>query len=179
MGCFVACFSVHVRGSEYMPLLGSNDPNSILLGVTDIETWSKYLILFNFLSARSRLVYIFSLNIYPPLSVKEFEPSYFNQRGFGNNTRNSWWLVCWEYLKVNISAPSDVKVTLTVGRFFSFFFFGKRTDMRLYGKHQRRRFLFLFFTVYQHMALFSQRGWYEAQLRMQKFCFPKFAQSLS
>ncbi|XP_024018297.1 translin-associated protein X isoform X1 [Morus notabilis] len=32
-----ACFSVHVRGSEYMPLLGSNDPNSILLGVTDIE----------------------------------------------------------------------------------------------------------------------------------------------
>ncbi|PON79773.1 Translin [Parasponia andersonii] len=33
-----ACFSVHVRGSEYMPLLGSNDPNSILLGVPDIET---------------------------------------------------------------------------------------------------------------------------------------------
>lgn len=32
-----ACFSVHVRGSEYMPLLGSNDPNSILFGVTDIE----------------------------------------------------------------------------------------------------------------------------------------------
>lgn len=32
-----ACFSVHVRGSEYMPLLGSNEPNSILLGVTDIE----------------------------------------------------------------------------------------------------------------------------------------------
>ncbi|XP_062111314.1 uncharacterized protein LOC133822869 [Humulus lupulus] len=33
-----ACFSVHVRGSEYMPLLGSNDPNSILLGVPDAET---------------------------------------------------------------------------------------------------------------------------------------------
>ncbi|KAF4402733.1 uncharacterized protein LOC115701220 isoform X2 [Cannabis sativa] len=33
-----ACFSVHVRGSEYMPLHGSNDPNSILLGVPDFET---------------------------------------------------------------------------------------------------------------------------------------------
>ncbi|KAL5553810.1 hypothetical protein UlMin_041211 [Ulmus minor] len=33
-----ACFSVHVRGSEYMPLLGSDDPTSFLLGVPDIET---------------------------------------------------------------------------------------------------------------------------------------------
>ncbi|XP_025015899.2 translin-associated protein X isoform X1 [Ricinus communis] len=32
-----ACFSVHVRGSEYMPLLGSSEPNSFLLGVSDIE----------------------------------------------------------------------------------------------------------------------------------------------
>ncbi|KAJ6718605.1 TRANSLIN AND TRANSLIN ASSOCIATED PROTEIN X [Salix purpurea] len=32
-----ACFSVHVRGSEYMPLLGSNEPSSFLLGVSDVE----------------------------------------------------------------------------------------------------------------------------------------------
>ncbi|XP_021625933.1 translin-associated protein X isoform X3 [Manihot esculenta] len=32
-----ACFSVHVRGSEYMPLLGSSEPSSFLLGVSDIE----------------------------------------------------------------------------------------------------------------------------------------------
>ncbi|XP_038885503.1 translin-associated protein X isoform X2 [Benincasa hispida] len=32
-----ACFSVHVRGSEYMPLLGSDDPGSFLSGVPDIE----------------------------------------------------------------------------------------------------------------------------------------------
>ncbi|KAJ7943297.1 translin-associated protein X [Quillaja saponaria] len=32
-----ACFSVHVRGSEYMPLTGSNDPSSFLVGVPDIE----------------------------------------------------------------------------------------------------------------------------------------------
>jgi hypothetical protein len=35
----VACFSVHVRGSEYIPLLGSNDPSSFLVGVPDIELW--------------------------------------------------------------------------------------------------------------------------------------------
>ncbi|XP_019423344.1 PREDICTED: translin-associated protein X isoform X2 [Lupinus angustifolius] len=32
-----ACFSVRVRGSEYIPLLGSNDPSSFLVGVPDIE----------------------------------------------------------------------------------------------------------------------------------------------
>ena len=32
-----ACFSVHVRGSEYIPLLGSNDPSSFLVGVPDSE----------------------------------------------------------------------------------------------------------------------------------------------
>ncbi|KAH1157013.1 hypothetical protein AAZX31_11G011200 [Glycine max] len=32
-----ACFGVHVRGSEYIPLLGSNDPSSFLVGVPDIE----------------------------------------------------------------------------------------------------------------------------------------------
>ncbi|KAI9105120.1 hypothetical protein K1719_022836 [Acacia pycnantha] len=32
-----ACFGVHVRGSEYIPLLGSNDPNSFLVGLPDIE----------------------------------------------------------------------------------------------------------------------------------------------
>nr|AFK37169.1 unknown [Lotus japonicus] len=32
-----ACFSVHVRGSEYTGLLGSDDPNSFLVGVPDIE----------------------------------------------------------------------------------------------------------------------------------------------
>ncbi|KAK7346159.1 hypothetical protein VNO80_20674 [Phaseolus coccineus] len=32
-----ACFSVHVRGSEYIPLLGSNDPSSFLVGVPDTE----------------------------------------------------------------------------------------------------------------------------------------------
>ncbi|CAI8608593.1 unnamed protein product [Vicia faba] len=31
-----ACFSVHVRGSEYIPLLGSNDSSSFLVGVQDI-----------------------------------------------------------------------------------------------------------------------------------------------
>lgn len=30
-----ACFSVHVRGSEYIPLLGANDPNSFLLGLPE------------------------------------------------------------------------------------------------------------------------------------------------
>ena len=39
---FVACFSVHVRGSEYIPLLGSSDPSSFLLGVPDIELWSNF-----------------------------------------------------------------------------------------------------------------------------------------
>ncbi|BFG16875.1 translin-associated protein X [Prunus yedoensis var. nudiflora] len=32
-----ACFGVHVRGSEYMPLLGSDDPTSFLSGVPDVE----------------------------------------------------------------------------------------------------------------------------------------------
>ncbi|XP_062162963.1 uncharacterized protein LOC133869882 [Alnus glutinosa] len=32
-----ACFSAHVRGSEYIPLLGSSDQSSFLLGVPDIE----------------------------------------------------------------------------------------------------------------------------------------------
>ncbi|KAK8471624.1 hypothetical protein PHAVU_003G280700 [Phaseolus vulgaris] len=32
-----ACFGVHVRGSEYIPLLGSNDPSSFLVGVPDVE----------------------------------------------------------------------------------------------------------------------------------------------
>ncbi|KAG2408989.1 uncharacterized protein HKW66_Vig0038110 [Vigna angularis] len=32
-----ACFSVHVRGSEYIPLLGTDDPSSFLVGVPDIE----------------------------------------------------------------------------------------------------------------------------------------------
>uniref|UniRef100_A0A7C9D9E9 Translin-associated protein X n=2 Tax=Opuntia streptacantha TaxID=393608 RepID=A0A7C9D9E9_OPUST len=32
-----AIFSVHVRGSEYIPLLGSNEPNYSLLGVSDFE----------------------------------------------------------------------------------------------------------------------------------------------
>ncbi|KAM5567488.1 hypothetical protein ABKV19_015522 [Rosa sericea] len=32
-----ACFSVHVRGSEYMPLLGSEDPTSFLLGVPSVD----------------------------------------------------------------------------------------------------------------------------------------------
>ncbi|KAK9266758.1 hypothetical protein L1049_012646 [Liquidambar formosana] len=32
-----ACFSVHVRGSEYIPLLGSSDPSYYLLGAPDIE----------------------------------------------------------------------------------------------------------------------------------------------
>ncbi|CAK8561717.1 unnamed protein product [Lathyrus sativus] len=32
-----ACYSVHVRGSEYIPLLGSNDSSSFLVGVQDIE----------------------------------------------------------------------------------------------------------------------------------------------
>ncbi|KAM0964798.1 hypothetical protein ACFX2C_020800 [Malus domestica] len=31
------CFGVHVRGSEYMPLLGSDDPTSFLLAVPDFE----------------------------------------------------------------------------------------------------------------------------------------------
>ncbi|GAB2262458.1 hypothetical protein Droror1_Dr00003455 [Drosera rotundifolia] len=32
-----ACFSVHVRGSEYIPLLGSSDPSFLLMGVSDID----------------------------------------------------------------------------------------------------------------------------------------------
>ncbi|CAI9096410.1 OLC1v1032557C3 [Oldenlandia corymbosa var. corymbosa] len=32
-----ACFSVHVRGSEYIPLLGSADPSYALIGVGDYE----------------------------------------------------------------------------------------------------------------------------------------------
>ncbi|GMI75306.1 hypothetical protein like AT2G03780 [Hibiscus trionum] len=32
-----ACFSVRVRGSEYIPLLGSSDPSSFLVGVSDAE----------------------------------------------------------------------------------------------------------------------------------------------
>ncbi|XP_050130397.1 uncharacterized protein LOC126607031 isoform X1 [Malus sylvestris] len=32
-----ACFGVHVRGSQYMPLLGSDDPTSFLLAVPDFE----------------------------------------------------------------------------------------------------------------------------------------------
>ncbi|XP_027916794.1 translin-associated protein X isoform X1 [Vigna unguiculata] len=32
-----ACFSVHVRGSEYIPLIGTDDPSSFLVGVPDIE----------------------------------------------------------------------------------------------------------------------------------------------
>lgn len=32
-----ACFSVHVRGSEYIPLIGSNDPSFPLMGVPDME----------------------------------------------------------------------------------------------------------------------------------------------
>ncbi|PRQ40562.1 putative Translin family [Rosa chinensis] len=32
-----ACFSVHVRGSEYMPLLGSEDPTSFLLAVPSVD----------------------------------------------------------------------------------------------------------------------------------------------
>ncbi|KAL9246316.1 hypothetical protein vseg_019865 [Gypsophila vaccaria] len=32
-----ACFSVHVRGSEYIPLLGSDDPSYSLMGITGIE----------------------------------------------------------------------------------------------------------------------------------------------
>ncbi|KAH1267666.1 hypothetical protein GmHk_01G002840 [Glycine max] len=32
-----ACFGVHVKGSEYIPLLGSNDPSSFLVGIPDIE----------------------------------------------------------------------------------------------------------------------------------------------
>ncbi|CAM9001276.1 unnamed protein product [Rhodiola kirilowii] len=32
-----ACYSVHVRGSEYIPLLGSNDPSYSVLGVPEID----------------------------------------------------------------------------------------------------------------------------------------------
>lgn len=32
-----ACFSVHVRGSEYIPFLGSEDTSFSLLGVPEIE----------------------------------------------------------------------------------------------------------------------------------------------
>ncbi|KAJ8760626.1 hypothetical protein K2173_015293 [Erythroxylum novogranatense] len=32
-----ACFSVHLRGSEYMPMLGSAERGSFLLGVSDME----------------------------------------------------------------------------------------------------------------------------------------------
>ncbi|KAF3581077.1 hypothetical protein DY000_02030185, partial [Brassica cretica] len=31
------CFSVHVRGSEYIPLLGDDAPTSFLLGGADVE----------------------------------------------------------------------------------------------------------------------------------------------
>ncbi|KAG6473901.1 hypothetical protein ZIOFF_067820 [Zingiber officinale] len=34
---FPACFSVHVRGSEYIPLLGSADPDYSFLGLPDTE----------------------------------------------------------------------------------------------------------------------------------------------
>lgn len=35
----VACFSVHVRGSEYIPLLGSDDSgySSALLGMPEVD----------------------------------------------------------------------------------------------------------------------------------------------
>ncbi|KAL8241938.1 hypothetical protein R6Q59_012240 [Mikania micrantha] len=33
-----ACFSVHVRGSEYIPLIGSDDASYTLLGVPDFES---------------------------------------------------------------------------------------------------------------------------------------------
>ncbi|KAK9059983.1 hypothetical protein SSX86_020687 [Deinandra increscens subsp. villosa] len=33
-----ACFSVHVRGSEYIPLIGSDDTNYTLLGVPNFES---------------------------------------------------------------------------------------------------------------------------------------------
>lgn len=32
-----ACYSVHVRGSEYIPMLGSDAPSYSLLGVSDLE----------------------------------------------------------------------------------------------------------------------------------------------
>ncbi|CAN6454765.1 unnamed protein product [Victoria cruziana] len=32
-----ACFSVHVRGLEYVPLLGSSDPNFPLFGMSDLD----------------------------------------------------------------------------------------------------------------------------------------------
>ncbi|XP_020517988.1 translin-associated protein X isoform X2 [Amborella trichopoda] len=32
-----ACFSVHVRGSEFIPILGSSDPNFSFLGVSDMD----------------------------------------------------------------------------------------------------------------------------------------------
>ncbi|XP_039128029.1 LOW QUALITY PROTEIN: translin-associated protein X [Dioscorea cayenensis subsp. rotundata] len=32
-----ACYSVHVRGSEYIPLLGTNDPDFSLFGAADFE----------------------------------------------------------------------------------------------------------------------------------------------
>ncbi|XP_011009559.1 PREDICTED: translin-associated protein X isoform X2 [Populus euphratica] len=32
-----ACFGVHVRGSEYTPLVGSSEPSSFLLRVSDVE----------------------------------------------------------------------------------------------------------------------------------------------
>ncbi|XP_058079068.1 uncharacterized protein LOC131227312 isoform X1 [Magnolia sinica] len=32
-----ACFSVHVRGSEYIPSLGSGDPSYAFLGIPDVE----------------------------------------------------------------------------------------------------------------------------------------------
>jgi hypothetical protein len=32
-----ACYGVHVRGSEYTPLLGASEPSSFLLGVSDVE----------------------------------------------------------------------------------------------------------------------------------------------
>lgn len=37
MYVFAACFSVHVRGSEYIPLLGSADADYPMLGLPDFE----------------------------------------------------------------------------------------------------------------------------------------------
>ena len=35
-----ACFSVHMRGSEYIPLLGTSDPDYSFLGAPDFDSWS-------------------------------------------------------------------------------------------------------------------------------------------
>ena len=38
--CVSACFSVHVRGSEYIPLLGSSaDPDYSFFGASDFDQW--------------------------------------------------------------------------------------------------------------------------------------------